>query len=148
MEGLVILVLLGWFISGLSKNKKPKGRRKTAAMFHKPERQTETAPPPVFSFEESKVSFETGEGENGVVPPSMEGVFRGSMAYDSNEGECVCDPELAHGPNEEIEPESVYSNEIGHESLTDFSARGLLQGIVMNEILTRPDQRMKRFSNR
>ena len=66
------------------------------------------------------------------------------MQVNSTEGECICDPELEHEREKEPVPTSVYAGEIGKEPLVDFSARGVLQGFVMSEILTRPVQRARR----
>ena len=86
-----------------------------------------------------------------TVPTQQPGVIHegeshgdaGSMMYDSSEGECICDPELEHEREIKVEPESVYANQIGREPLLDFSSKGILQGVVMNEILTRPTQRRR-----
>ena len=78
-----------------------------------------------------------GEGES-EQPIMQEAPFRGSMDTVSTEGECLCDPVLEHEREAVTDSESVYAGEIGREPLFDLSAKGIVQGVVMSEILQRP----------
>lgn len=156
MDGILILGLVGWVILKMSKkNQKTKakpalGIQKENAAQRRAERlarmhaelekrraqltqEKQQAEPPAMS-----------EGESSSAYTVMEETFRGSMQVESTEGECICDPELEHERKTVPEPESVYAGEIGREPLVDFSSHGVLQGIVMSEILTRPCQRTRR----
>lgn len=154
MEGLLLLLLLGWIFSNLKKKNKTassetvlaKGARESAAkrraehaMQLREERERRRMQQTVQAQPVQRVPSEQpviGEGESYADS--------GSMRYDSTEGECVCEPELEHRREAVREPESVYEGEIGREPIVDFSAKGILQGVVMSEILTRPSQRKRR----
>jgi len=156
MDGILVLVLIGWIISQMSKkNKKTKARvasgfqkEKTsqpkAARAAKTYAEIEKRKAQTIQEKTAAVQHAFGEGESAVSPFPMEESFRGSMQAESMEGECICDPELEHEREQVTAPESVYAGEIGREPIVDVSARGLMQGIVMNEILTRPAQRARR----
>ena len=157
MFELLILLLIVWLIKrGNGKNKKLKKLNKRSVPVGNTQNTLKTfadqlikaatetnqklqnqEKPPVYSSQ-------LGEGRYIATTARMEEEFRGSMQTDSTEGECLCDPELEHERIQEIVPESVYTNEIGNEPLIDYSVRGLVQGFVMGEILTRPAQRIKR----
>ena len=150
MEGLLLLLFL--FVA-LSKGKKkpkkaaskpdPEARKKAqkAAAAHNEQlrrqlRMEELFPayrPPV--AEEGDVSSE-GMGQNEV--------YRGSLNAETTEGECVCDPSLEHDRETYSDPDSVYATEIGDVPKLDFSPQGIMQGVVMSEILARPSQRFRR----
>jgi len=148
MDGLLVLVLIGWVFFRM--NKAASGIQKEKASRRKQERheriQTELAKSRVQLTQEKKAVqlVALREGEATAVYTPMEAPFRGSMQTESTEGECICDPELEHEREKEPAPTSVYAGEIGKEPLVDFSARGVLQGFVMSEILTRPAQRARR----
>ena len=152
-ELIFLIAIIAWAVkSGKDKKKK---QQKSFQTVSRPERKNsraqwvfETAPanqPTPFSFptEEHK-RFQIAEGESCDGQISLEEAFRGSMPDESTEGECICDPDLEHERIQNVAPGSVYQNEIGKESLVDFSARGMMQGFVMSEILTRPAQRVRR----
>lgn len=151
MDGIVVLLLIAWVVSQMKskKNKKTKAHASfsvnkqtymrsradyIAKMREEFQNKQTAAQTPL-----NEMVLDSVEGEK--YEPSVsaaEEAFRGSMQMESTEGECVCEPELEH-EREVIPPkESVYSGEIGRESLVDFSARGLMQGFVMSEILSRP----------
>ncbi len=150
MEGILMLVLIGWAFSKMNQKAKKQvsssGRNRNAA-----DRRVNRMAQLRAEAEKRRLqtagdnAFHMAEGES-VVHPSIaaEGSFRGSMQTESTEGECICEPELEHGRKAEPESESVYASEIGREPLVDFSSRGILQGVVMSEILTRPAQRAGR----
>ena len=154
MEGLLILVLIGWVFSKMNQNTKKQMKKQAASSVivgNAAERRAkrmeqlraEAEKRRVQSAQEKAPQYAEGEG---VFQPSFmaEEPFRGSMEAESTEGECICDPELEHERETKPEPASVYAGEIGREPLVDFSARGLMQGIVMSEILARPAQRTRR----
>lgn len=76
-----------------------------------------------------------------MVDIAMEPAYQGSLGGGSTEGEDVCDPTLEHARPNRDELESVYAEEIGAEPLMDFSAKAILQGVVMSEVFARPGQR-------
>lgn len=154
MDGLlVVLAIVMWVISQSSKKrKKNKSTQQTKQMnaaqrradrlaqMHAEieKRRTERAEQQITKTEQP--SF--GEGESSflhVQPETTETLYTGSLQAESTEGECICDPALEH--TREEQPEGVYADEIGREPLVDFSAKGVLQGVVMSEILKRPSQR-------
>ena len=73
--------------------------------------------------------------------PSRRAEYMGSMAADTSEGEDACDVSLQHERFEVPDRNSVYSHEIGSESTLDLSYQGIYQGIVMAEVLKRPQFR-------
>ena len=150
MDVILVLVLIGWAFSRMNK----KAQKQTASSVH----EGNTAARRNRRMEQLRAQKEKqperprmekpvqpGEGE-GIFQPSFlaEEPFRGSLQVESTEGECICDPELEHEREVKAEPASVYAGEIGREPLVDFSPRGMMQGIVMSEILTRPVQRARR----
>ena len=157
MDGmLVLIVIIGSIISMVNKNKKkPKARpaaavqkedsaqrrEKRLAQMHAEleARRAEIAAQPYAALRSQPAA---GEGESAqMAAEQVEGVFSGSLMAESTEGECLCDPILEHTAPTAPAPESVYAGEIGKEPSLDFSARGIVQGLVMGEILTRPTQR-------
>lgn len=140
MDGIVVLALIGWLIKFASSQKKKKQGRGTAAkkrVVHfpkEPQFTAETMDFPSFFHEESTPA----EGEGYTVH------WTGSMNVHSDEGEDLCDPSLGHERESAADPQSVYAGEIGREPLLDTSPRGLMQGVIMSEILTRPAQRKYR----
>lgn len=153
MDGLPILIFLVWLITRISQKSqkaKPKfaATRKKDSTFQTVERLVE-----VVEKTQHKLPLEQEmpmnqptlyEGKSAPESGSSEGAFRGSMQNASDEGECLCVPELEHERETVIADESVYRGEIGQETLVDCSAKGLMQGVVMSEILTRPVQRIRR----
>lgn len=150
MDGILILVLIGWALSKMNKKAKKQIKSFARAENTAARRAERIAKMPA---ETEKRTPQTAvertepnaEGE-GTFQFSMlaEEPFRGSMQVESMEGECICEPELEHKREEKPEPASVYADEIGREPLVDFSPRGMMQGIVMSEILTRPVERARR----
>lgn len=154
MEGLLILALLGWAFSKMNQKAKKQMKKQVAASAFADdaaERRAKRMEQLRVEAEKRRIQIprekptQYAEGE-GIFQPSFraEEPFRGSMQAESTEGECICDPDLEHERETKPEPASVYAAEIGREPLVDFSARGLMQGFVMSEILTRPAQRASR----
>lgn len=90
----------------------------------------------------------TGEGDSAYAPmeprtyeSAPHFAYQGSLGGGSTEGEDICDPTLGHDKKANDDLESIYSQEIGAEPLLDFGAHAILQGVVMSEILARPNQR-------
>ncbi len=86
-----------------------------------------------------------GESESSAY----QGSYMGSMAFDSTEGIDLCAPEIGHG--RQLAPADMEMDYGAEEtqgtsglSLT-FTPQGLMEGIVMSEILTRPQQRRRRM---
>ena len=154
MEGLLILALIGWAFSKMNQKAKKQMKKQAASSVivgNAAERRAKRMEQLRAEAEKRRTQIPQekpiryAEGE-GVFQPTFlsEKPFCGSMQVESTEGECICDPELEHEREAKPEPESVYAGEIGREPLVDFSARGLMQGIVMSEILARPAQRTRR----
>lgn len=157
MEGLLFLALMYWVfkkITGAAK-KQTKKKRSSEEWTKQMVEQLRRAQKQVQN--EKQISMPevlaqpVGEGEScmeytydahGCVSQQQE--YMGSLGMDSSEGEDACDLQLGHEREYQPEPESVYANPIGSEPVLDFSARGLYQGVVMSEILARPDRRMRR----
>jgi len=151
VEGLIAMLLIGWIISSISK--KGKGKKTVHTTVNRPQ-SNQTAVQRAEYASKLRAELEKRKQELAAQPavPAFavlnEGESSGdagSMMFDSSEGECICDPELEHERQEAPAPESVYAGQIGNEPIVDFSAKGILQGVVMNEILTRPAQRFRRM---
>ena len=150
MGELILIALIIWAVSSKNKKKKSKAAAKKTLDFDRMIEQVKQSAAVVLDEASTPFSYpkkdnqrrDIAEGESTAVQLSMEDAFRGSMPDESTEGECVCDPELEHGITSTPPVDSVYSNEIGREPLVDLSARGLMRGVVMSEILQRPVQRM------
>ena len=158
MDGLMVVVaLVLWFISQSSKRKKKKNtivyekknsatQRRADRLAHIYNEAEERRTKPVDQPAPKKKQQTPGEGEGGfeaIQNESTEVYASGSLQAQSTEGECICDPALEHVREETIESSSIYAEEIGREPLIDFSAKGVLQGVVMREILKRPAQRVR-----
>ena len=150
MDGLVVLVLIGWLLKSVSaKNKKKKtakkisfdaGRVFPASGFPKSEQKIAPAVPEEKQMEAVQEAFIPLEGEGSFRQP-----WSGSLEMESDEGKDLCDPSLGHERTLlQEDPESVYANEIGSEPLLDTTPRGLMQGVIMSEILARPALRKRR----
>lgn len=154
MEGLLFLVLIGWAFSKMNQKAKKQIKKQNVSSENDAaiaERRAKRIEQLRAEAEKRKaqltpeISPRFAEGEGSVQPfTQTEEPFRGSMQVESTEGECICDPELEHEREAKLEPASVYAGEIGREPLVDFSPRGMMQGFVMSEILTRPSQRTRR----
>lgn len=158
MDGLLVVVtLVLWFVSQSSKRKK---KKKTIAYEEKNSAAQRRADKLTHIYNETekrrtklvdhsapkKEQRDIGEGESRYEPTQTEltEVYAsGSLQAQSTEGECICDPVLEHVREETIDSSSIYTEEIGRESLIDFSAKGVLQGVIMSEILKRPAQRAR-----
>ena len=156
MDGLLVVVaLVLWFISQSSKRKK---KKKTNAYEEKNSAAQRRADKLTHIYNETekrrtklvdhsalkKEQRDIGEGESRYESTQTELTeVSGSLQAQSTEGECICDPVLEHVREETIESSSIYTEEIGRESLIDFSAKGVLQGVIMSEILKRPAQRAR-----
>lgn len=156
MDGVFVLVLIGWIVSMIGKKNKRKAK-KAAFSFPKESAAQRKAAAAEKGYAElgthnvqpqknTRSYFETAieEGESSAEPELSEALFRGSMQVESTEGECTCEPELEHKREDLVTTPEVYAGEIGREPLVDFSSRGVLQGFVMSEILARPDRRVRR----
>lgn len=154
MDGLLFLLLIGWLISKMKKKNKETSTgnlnaarsvaNRRAERLAQIQAQTEKRKAQLAEEKRAAETLSAGEGESLHGIEVMEPSFSGSMDVDSTEGECICDPELEHERKTAPEPQSVYSQEIGRDQLIDFSPKGVLQGFVMNEIMTRPAQRARR----
>ena len=148
MDGILVLVLIGWVFFRMNKAasgvQKGKGSPRKANRRNRLQMELENrqAKPTLEKKAVQPVAMREGEAASVYTP--MEAPFRGSMQVDSTEGECICNPELEHDREKEPAPTGVYADQIGREPLVDFSARGILQGVVMTEILARPAQRARR----
>ena len=153
MEGLLFLALMYWLFkkaTGAAKKqrkKQPVSDERTKRMAEeirraKIERQLSMQPVSSQPVGEGESHMEYTQDAHGCVSQQKE--YMGSLLADTSEGEDACDLELGHEREAVIIPESVYANEIGREPVLDLSARGIYQGVVMSEILTRPSQRMRR----
>lgn len=154
MEGFAVLMIILAIVNSISKSKKNKAAKAGKATFPngpslaqreaKVQKELEAIKKKVMAQQaaakaaaQAKVAI-PAEGEGFTQP-----AFSGSLNMDSTEGEDLCDPTLGHEREISVDPESVYAGEIGREPVMDFSARGLLQGVIMSEILTRPAQRRR-----
>lgn len=156
MDGLILLLILAWICKSVfspkSKAKKanvkgmkpdPEARKKAreAAAAHNEQLRRQLRMDDLFppyrpaAAEEGNISSE-GMGQTEV--------YRGSLNVETTEGECACDPSLEHARETYSDPDSVYATEISDASKLDFSPQGILQGVVMSEILARPSQRFRR----
>ena len=159
LETILFLLLLYWIFG---KNKKKKAEKKgidpkrasvqkriecaMQMMNEKNRPETKAAPAP------QPAQIMPGEGEShmaftqdahGCVSEQEE--YMGSMLVDSSEGEDACDPSLEHERMQHAADPVIQLEEIGREPVLDLSSRGIWQGVVMNEILTRPSERMRRM---
>ena len=145
MEGIILIIgLILWFMKNSKKKeekKKPPSADRVQAAHSAPKQSAVKNPKPQPEQVVMKEVPAPAEGE-----ATVQTVFKGSLGVESHEGKDTCDPTLGHDRPEEImEPESVYAGEIGREQpLLDFSSRGVLQGVVMSEVLARPAQRLYR----
>lgn len=141
MDGILVLVLIGWLIKFASSQKKKKAGKASAAAKWPGSFPKES---PFSAAKEDAPVY--SEPVRNTVPAEGMGYtqeWAGSLEMDSTEGEDLCDPSLGH-EKKMTDPQSVYAGEIGREPLLDTSPRGLLQGVIMSEILTRPTQRKYR----
>ncbi len=152
MDGIWILLLILFLVSALKKKKQgkkahhgPETARHRAERSRKlqEEAQARMAGKRQTAFMQEHEPL--AEGQSHTVPGEGVATYMGSLHETSAEGEDLCDPMLAHDRSTPVAPESVYAGEIGREAVLDFSPRGLYQGIVMSEILTRPAQRARRY---
>lgn len=158
MDGLLVLfAIVMWLVSKSDKKKKKsksamQKNHRNAAQYRADavsQQQTEkekNQPEVVQRQIPPKAQRAYAEGESGFLqtrPGLMETPYTGSLQAESMEGECICDPVLEHVREENTENKGVLANEIGGEPLVDFSAKGVLQGFVMSEILKRPSQRAR-----
>ena len=153
MEGLIAMLIVGWILSAISKKGKKKAtpnknaassQSNAEAVIHRAEyaaklRAELEKRKRELSAQPQNVSV-MAEGES----YSHAAAETGSLSYDSSEGECICDPDLDHVREVETDTGTVYEGQIGNEPAIDFSAKGIMQGVVMSEILTRPTQRYRK----
>ena len=150
MDGLLVVLMIIIWIAVNSKKKKarqPKmqNNKTNTAATRRAERMMQLKQAQR-TFEEAKVQNVpmVGEGESETFA-AQQTMFRGSLKAESTEGECLCDPVLEHEREETIAPDSVYANEIGNETILDFSSKRIVQGVVMSEILKRPALNTRRM---
>ncbi len=156
MEGLlVILGIILWVSSQNKKNKKNTQKmhkvtaEKAAARVNEPKHREERLSKLHAELEKRKRELQMHPETFTEAKPALDegrSLFANTSfdRMESLEGECICDPELEHERESVSEPESVYTGEIGKERLVDYSPRGILQGVIMSEILTRPSKRTMR----
>ena len=91
--------------------------------------------------------MESTEGMSGyqvmthrLEPLDRRTAYTGSLGGVSTEGEDECDPSLGHGESAVAQISAVESAADTQPELS-FNRQALLNGVVMNEILTRPAQR-------
>ena len=158
-------MLLVWaIVSVAAKSKKTAGGAQGANARKEAATQTKQAPQASHKTKQehrkSATKTSMGEGRPGQIAEGMSGFttithrldtsmryteYVGSLGSGSTEGEDVCDPSLQHGESSlEDELNPIYATAIStQEPMLDLSKKGLLQGIVMSEILTRPAQRKR-----
>lgn len=154
MDVLVVFGLIAWLVASMKKkNKAPSRKRKNELtaqeVTQKAQQLCEEAQSRMAGKRQKAFMQEhepLAEGESHAVPntASLRTEYMGSLHQTSTEGEDFCDPELEHSRPSPDAPDSVYAEEIGREPMLDFSAKGLYQGVVMSEILTRPSRRVRR----
>ena len=147
MDGMIVLLLIGWLIKAMSKKGKKAEKRKAAFTSARTAAsrlgKSPSQPLPVFEPEQTAFAAEAFASSEGVGTFQEE--WRGSMETSSDEGEDLCDPTLGHERERApMDPASVYAHPIGEEAALDFSAQGLVQGVIMSEILKRPSERRYR----
>lgn len=157
MDGLIVLLILSWiFKSVFSKKSKaqkvndkgmkpdPEARKKAreAAAAHHEQLRRQLKMEDVFPHYRPSAAAE--EGHASLEGVGQTEVYRGSLKADSSEGECMCDPALEHERENYSDADSVYATEIGDAPGVDFSPQGIVQGVVMSEILRRPSERFRR----
>lgn len=132
----------------LKKNKETLERVLQSMQTYKEPKRQETQKQPIRVNEVKPEPIGEGQSymaftqdEHGCVSEQEE--YMGSLHADTSEGEDACDLSLGHERTENIEPQSVYAEQIGMESPFDFSPKALYQGVVMSEILTRPSERRR-----
>ena len=149
MEGFAVLMIILAIINSISKAKKNKPKKVGSAAFPS---AASTAQRTAKVQEEldgikkkmiaQQAAAKAAARAKAVSPAEGEGfsqpVFSGSLNVDSNEGEDLCDPELGHERELTAENGSVYAGEIGREPAVDFSAKALVQGVIMSEVLGKP----------
>lgn len=152
MDVLVVFGLIAWIVASMrKKNKAPSRKRKKALtaqeVTQKAQQLCEEAQSRMEGKQQKAFMREhepLAEGESHAVPNATSTEYMGSLHETSAEGEDDCDPELEHRRFVAPPEDSVYAEEIGREPMLDFSAKGLYQGVVMSEILTRPSRRVRR----
>lgn len=152
MDVLVVFGLIAWIVASMrKKNKAPSSKRKKALtaqeVTQKAQQLCEEAQSRMAGKQQKAFMQEHEplvEGDSHAVPNATGTEYMGSLHETSTEGEDYCDPELEHRRFVAPSEDSVYAEEIGREPMLDFSAKGLYQGVVMSEILTRPSRRVRR----
>ncbi len=152
MDVLVVFGLIAWLVASMKKKSKAPSRKRKKELTaqevtRKAQQLCEEAQSRMAGKQQKAFMQEhepLGEGESHAVPNATSTEYMGSLHETSAEGEDFCDPELEHRRFVASSEDSVYAGEIGREPMLDFSAKGLYQGIVMSEILTRPSRRVRR----
>lgn len=147
MDGLLALIIIGWILASLKKKSKKKTAANRAILENETQHRASHAAQLRAELEKRRIKQEAKpvQMEQLVMGEGESHGDAGSMLFDSDEGECICEPDLEHERETAPVPNSVYADEIGREPVVDFSAKGILQGVVMSEILTRPAQRARRM---
>lgn len=154
MEGLLILLLIGWTVKSLSqaalRSKKGNTAAQPSVKVVLDEAQKVKIQQARQMMQQMTIPMEEEEyrapAEGECAPEHMhsaEGEYRGSMEAVATEGMDFCDPALEHARRISPDPESVYAGEIGSQPVLDLSSRGIYQAVVMSEVLARPAQRRR-----
>ena len=150
VEGFAVLMIILAIVNSISKSKKKKTGKTVAFSGSPAAAQREAKAQKELAAIRKKALAQQAAvkaAAKASAPAEGEGfaqpAFSGSLNMESTEGEDLCEPTLGHERELTVEAGSVYENEIGREPLMDFSAKGLLQGVVMSEILIRPAQRRR-----
>ena len=163
MDALVALIIIGICVRLFRKSNAKQTRRKTVTY----RRETVKARPVSFESLETKPALKVspvpaateeafcpaaegfadeGQGMSHALeraPLTRPGDYVGSLNVDSDEGRDLCDPELGHAHEEEFTVQALPDEPNPYEEtpVLSWDSRAIVQGVVMNEILTRPDQR-------
>ena len=133
MDVLLFLLILFWIFKAVMKasknhSSKTKPASKPEPKVYRPAQPTVQEP----VYQPQKLFFQPREQSQGSMAyVSAEGTA-------SEEGEDECDPSLGHGHVQTPEPDGVYGDEIGGETIPALTPQSLVQGVVMSEILRRP----------
>lgn len=134
MDGLLFLLILFWIFKAVMKASKNHSSKTKPA--------SKPAEPKVYRPAQPTVQEPVYQPQKPFSQPREQS--QGSMAYvsaegtASEEGEDECDPSLGHGHFQTPEPDGVYGDEIGGETIPALTPQSLVQGVVMSEILRRP----------
>ena len=163
MDALVALIIIGICVRLFRKSNAKQTRRKTVTYRREtvksrpvsfeslePNPAPKVSPAPAATEEAFCQAAEGFSGEGQGMSHSLErapltrpGDYVGSLNVDSDEGRDLCAPELGHGHEEEFAVQQLPDEPNPYEEspVLSWDSRAIVQGVVMNEILTRPGQR-------